>query len=208
MALHEKLTSYSQEDHIHRFNKVLRCIEKDLARIDCRDWTVEVLRLSKTSFWERFFTLSDVGSNIEQVMLVRGRVNRIDFSVVVPMALGLLQPYTIDIVFNTPINCIAQCRRFIFWSKWYLTPEDPARLQQLRSLGIPSVNLDHSWGGYKTSLQIGHEIIADGASKSRWVVHSGFQGFVFGVGPRVAKYVCVAPKVEALLKAWASGPAL
>ena len=205
MALHSRLAQYASEEYISRFNDILKMIELDeLNKLQCREWEVGLIRVGKTTLWERFCTLSNVGSQTEQIMFIRGRVTDIQFNILIPMALGYLQPYTLDIRLRAPIDGAAKCRRGFLWKKWELSPGNPDRLKQLKRLGLPAVNFDHSWGGYKYRLSVGHQIIADekDVGFSRWIVNSGYQGFVFGVGPRVAKYVQAAPRLESLLNEW------
>ena len=178
-------------------------MERDLSTVNCADLNVELLRVSKISDRERFLTLSD-GYRVEQLMTVSGQACGATFTVIIPMTVGLLLPYKIVIPFNAPIEQCAELRRGFLWPSWELSPQNESRIKQLRQLQLPGVNFRHSWGGYKYLLRVGHEIASskDNPSRSNWTVHSGYQGFVFGVGPRVAKYVKAASRLEPLLKEW------
>src|ERR1700759_2971843 len=106
-ALHGKLVAYSSEKYIQRFSKILYFIEEDLLLAKCQNWSVEHVRVGTTTFKERYLTLSNSVSKIEQIMIVEGQANSYDFSIALPMAVGLLLPYRVEITLNTPIDCVA-----------------------------------------------------------------------------------------------------
>ena len=74
------------------------------------------------------------------------------------------------------------------------------------ALKLPDVGWRHDSGGIPIVISEGGRIatsMSSGHGRVVWTVRSAYQGFLFNVGPRIAKYVKMAPAVEALLMEWA-----
>ncbi|MHC4201231.1 MAG: hypothetical protein ACYSU0_14675 [Planctomycetota bacterium] len=203
MGLHPKLKPFAAEKHIRRFNWVLKKVLKDLRPAKPVEWDVEVLRIKETSIWRRLYTTDSAGE-VEQVIVVKGNGGGTRFTFANPMALGILHPYTLIIDLQAPAIGAYSMRRGLLGlgAKWHCESGEAAHLASIKALRLPGVNFNHSWGGWNFEVPVGMEIAPseDDPSVTSWTIRSGYQGFLFGVGPRLAKYIREAPRLESLLK--------
>ena len=176
-----------------------------MEKAGCADFVVDVVARPPDSFFKTFFS-SPMSAEPDQVMVVTSTSGGFLFSVTLPMTMGILGPYSIEILLDRSVDVRAVCHRALIGYRWECFPEDPQKLEDVKALNLPGVTRDHSWGGYTSTVSMAHviESVPEEAGKTHWVIWSGFQGFLLGVGPRVAKYLEAAPRLDDLLKRWAS----
>jgi len=202
MALHPKLERYKSEKYIKRFSKTLKAVDRELQAVGRAEWVVEILMYEDPYMWKHIIPFIPLDDIEKTVMIVQGTVGGRPFTFENPMALGLLLPYTLRITLDTKVDARYMFRRSGFGGIWSSEPGRPEHIAAIERLSLPTVRFRHSWGGGVSMIHLGHEILPDDSNPSHvsWVIRSGYQGFVFNVGPRVAKYIQAAPGLEEVLR--------
>ena len=201
VGIHEKLTPFSSLKNVKKFSKVLVELEKDLAEVGCRDFEVELREKEQSgSAIKRFFTLEGSGE-ADQWLIVQAAVDGRKIAATIPMRRGVSLPYSVEIQLNAPVGWAATYQQAFAGKKWVLEPENKNIAKGLKQIKLPDLNWVHASGGLKHKLAIGFTICGDEdePTKSIWIIHSGYQGFLVGVGPKVAKYIQAAPSLEQFL---------
>lgn len=207
LGLHPKLAAYAAEKHLDEFEYILKKFEKQLRKVKCPDWEVELVRLPKMSFWKRF--LSSDGLQVEQCMLIRGQVNGRSIQITQPMGSGKLMAFFLDIDLDAPITFSAVRENQLLGKRWDVEPSSEQVLQCLESLPLPKTRTRHYMAGvgatYKQKLFFSHGFCPspDAPDKTRWTVFEGNQGFFGRHSPRLVRFFDVASDVEAILRDWA-----
>ena len=206
MAIHPKLAPYSSEKNIKKFSKLLKGIEDDLHQVACENIEVELRKEGNgESKLERFQPLDEgTLARADQWMVVTASRQGRTVVIWIPMAKGVSLPYQIVLGINAKTNTTAVYGTGFVGKRWNLEPENEGRAQQLMDLNLPDITWVHTAGSHKLKLDIAHEITAseENADTARWIVNSGYHGFVFGIRPKVAVYIEAVQKLEALLESW------
>lgn len=206
MALNRKLQAFSSTPRIKLFSKLLDKIEADLKELACVDLNVDILQEEKKgSAIKRFlsFQLSDIREP-DQMMAVTGTALSRAFSVMIPFKKGGTLPYFLEVELNASPGEKLEFKKAFVGGKWVLEQKNKEKLARLNNLKLPDINWTHARGDFKFKIVIAHQIIPDeeNPSKSTWIIHSGYQGFLVNVGPKVAKYIKASQDVESFLNAW------
>jgi hypothetical protein len=200
--LHPKLKPFSGIKHARRFNSVVKMIDRDLRSVSGVHWDIEIAHVQDTSIWKRLYTTA-AASDVEAVLTIRGRALEREFVFANSIGLGILHPYVLQIQLAAPFKGAFIMRRGALGlrAKWDCEPEFRQHLESLKGLRLPSVNFNHSWGHYKCEIPVGHQIAQSPESPDSiaWTISSGYQGF-WRRGPRLAKYLEAAPRLEEWVK--------
>jgi len=95
------------------------------------------------------------------------------------------------------------------WETLPACPESRLLAADLDRFKWPSIGWRHDSGGIPILLSEGAKLDNMPANKGwpgLWTLHSAYQGFLFGVGPRIAKYLEAVSRVERFLRTWRPAP--
>jgi len=213
MGVHPKLRGFSRVKHIKAFSKYLKGIEKDLEKLGCIDFDVEIVPFgSSRSFLGKLFLGPDY-EKPEEVLAVLAEVHGCPVAILVPIAeKGVTMPYSICVELPVPMTGRAEYRRGTLGNKWHCELKNKRLIADLKR-SLPKVEMKHQHQVqrlavtyvYKPDVGYCLEPTADG--KTEWTIHSGYHGGMLtgGYRPRIHKYLEVIPTVEALLRKWKHG---
>jgi hypothetical protein len=215
MGVHPKLRGFSRVKHIKVLSKYLKGIEKDLEKLGCTDFDVEIIPFGPSrSFLGKLF----LGPNYKKpgtILGVSAEVHGCPVAILVPIAeRGVTMPYAIRVELPVPMTGRAEYIRGTFGNKWHCEPKNRRLIADLKR-SLPKVEMKHQHQvqglavtyeyqpvTYEYQLNIGYclEPTADG--KTEWIIHSAYRGGMLtgGYRPRIHKYLEVIPAVEALLR--------
>lgn len=207
MALNRKLQSFPGIPKIKVFSKLLDKIEADLRELNIVDLHAEILEKKKEgSALKRFlsFRVTDMWDP-DQIMVVSGTAMSRPFMVIIPLRKGGTLPYFVEIDLNASPGETLEFRKGFAGGKWVLEQDNKKKRDRLSRLKLPGIGWTHARTGMKFDILTAHQIIPDedNGSTSMWIIHSGYQGFLFNVGPKVSKYLKAARDVEYFLNSWA-----
>lgn len=208
MAVHPKLRGFSRVKHIKVFSKYLKGIEKDLEKLGCTDFDVEIIPFgSSRSFLGKLFLGPDY-KKPENVLGVSAEVHGCPVAILVPIAeKGVTMPYSICVELPVPMTGRAEYRRGTFGNKWHCEPKNKRLIADLKR-SLPKVEMKHQHQvqrlavTYEYKLNIGYCLEPTAEGKTEWTIHSAYRGGMLtgGYRPRIYKYLEVIPAVEALLR--------
>ncbi|HCF62180.1 MAG TPA: hypothetical protein DFS52_29840 [Myxococcales bacterium] len=208
MTLPALLQSYEGTPGIRVYAKVFKKITKELSRCHAEPTRVEILGARDArSALRRFFTL-EKADQADHWLIVEARPGERPIKVVAPFRRSLTLPYTLEIGLASRLGFAGSLQRnVVLQARWEMRPETAESRNlatQLDAFGLPSINWRHDSGGLPIPVKEASRLTPtqDPAWPVTWTVVSGFQGFLFNVGPRVQKYVSFAPKLEGFLAAW------
>jgi hypothetical protein len=206
MAINRKLQAFSKIPRINQFSKLLDKIETDIKELSIPDFSVEILQEEKKgSALKRFlsFQMTDYREP-DQIMVVSGRALSKSFTIVIPLRTGGTLPYFVEIDLDTTPGQKIEFKKAFVGGKWKIEEKNKGKIEQLKKLKLPDINWTHARADLKFKIMTAHQIIpnSENLSKSKWIIHSGYQGFLFGVGPKAAKYIKYAQEVENFLNIW------
>lgn len=213
MGVHPKLTGFSKVKHIKAFSKYLKGIEKDLEKLGCIDFDVDIVSFgSSRSFLGKLFRGPDY-EEPEEVLVVSAEVHGCPVEILVPIAeKGVTMPYSICIELPVPMTGRAEYRRGTLRNKWHCEPKNKRLIADLKR-SLPKVEMKHQHQvqkgvvTYVYEIKVGYclEPTADG--RTEWTILSGYQWglLIGGYRPRIERYLKVIPTVEALLRQWNDG---
>jgi hypothetical protein len=209
---HAALAQYEGVPGFRTYARVFGQIEKELGRCQARVEKVEIIgSRDPRSALRRFFTL-EKADQADWWLSVEASGPR-PIKIVAPFRRGLTLPYTLEIGLSCRVPFAGGLRRNMLLSaRWDLQPathESRGLAGQLDALKLPSINWRHDSGGIPIVLNEASRLsmTRDPAWPGGRVIVSGYQGFLFNLGPRIAKYVAFAPKLESLFTSWTPRPA-
>jgi hypothetical protein len=206
MGVHPKLMGFSKVKHIKAFSKYLKGIEKDLEKLGCIDFDVDIASFgSSRSFLGKLFRGPDY-EEPEEVLVVSAKVHGCPVEILVPIAeKGVTMPFSIWIELPVPMTGRAEYRGGTLRNKWHCEPKDKRRIADLKR-SLPKVEMTHvcSRIGLMYHIKIGYWLEPTADGKTEWTILSGYHGGMLtgGYRPRIQKYLEVIPTVEALLRKW------
>jgi hypothetical protein len=208
MALPAELTRYAREPGIRTYARILKVIQKDLAKLASQVISVEVLaKADQRSGFRKFFAL-EKATDADHWLAVNAVVLQHEVRILAPFRRGLPLPYSVEISLSAPLGVTASYRKgLVRRPEWVVEPaieEHRGKAKELAELALPDVGWRHDSGGIPILLSEGGKLgMSVGATRrATWTVTSAYQGFLFGVGPRVGKYVRAVDRLEALLQRW------
>lgn len=209
MSLPEALKPHQGSPGLRSYARVLRCIEKEIARLTGAVLRVELAsKADARSGLRRFLSLERADEADHWLVIDANCVGR-PLRVVAPFRRGLTLPYSLEIGLKADLNCAGVLRGAILQKpRWEMTPSTAASRELAATLNqypFPKSAWRHESGGIPILLKEGGRLApAPGRREwpSTWTVISGFQGFVINVGPRLVKYVQAAPALESFLAGW------
>jgi hypothetical protein len=208
MDLVSQLARHKDRPGFRAYKRTLVQIERELSQGGAFDAEVSLIAKQDTrSALRRFFTLESA-SEPDHSLFVTTQCDMRPIRIVAPFRRGVPLPYAVEIRLRTKIDFVATFRQGFVRETWHsspLTVENRDRALQINRLGLPNVGFRHVVGGIPIWLNEGGRICGeagDGMWPTVWAVHSAYQGFVFNVGPRVAKYISAAPELDRLLESW------
>ena len=212
MRLAPLLKSYEGTPGIRTYAKVFAKIEKELGRSGAELTRVEILgERDARSALRRLFAL-EKADQADHWLSVEARSEGRPIKVVAPFRRGLTLPYTLEIGLSSRVSFSGALRRnMVLKARWEMLPlthESRDLAAQLDKLGLPKTNWTHESGGIPVPIKEASRLVPthDPAWPMSWTVVSGYQGFVFNIGPRLHKYLAFAPRLEALLAFWKPKP--
>jgi hypothetical protein len=203
MALHPKLQPYRDRKYIRKLGRVLSALEKDLASVQCTDFSVELLEEADSrSFMNKFLELRRE-HHCERVMYVRGRALEHSFDVLVPMHRHQLFPYTLKIDLNVSVRGVAAYEQGFAKKHWITEPKDEAIASGLKALKLPKIKWVFEDRGLKHKIKRGFAIGPrdDDSDLGSWAIYSGHfpASFFGGKLPKTSCFLEAVPRLEQFL---------
>ena len=213
MSTPDALEKFRSEPGIRSYRRCLKKVIKELQKLNAVGITVDLLsKEDSRSALRRAFSL-EKANDADHSLIVEGLVLDRLVRVTAPFRRGLALPYSVEIGLRSKVDFQVTLRRNILLaSKWEFSPNLPKyfhRPAELATLKLPDVGWRHDSGGIPIGVPEGGRIAPSTRKDlpSTWTVFSAYQGFLFNVGPRIAKYVEAAPRLDALLAGWNAAPA-
>ena len=206
------LKAFAAEPGFRSYARVYRKVERELALLHAKPESAEILsKKDQRSALRKFFAL-EKATDADHWLAVNAQVGGRAIRFLGPFRRGLHLPYSLEIGLDVPASVTASLTRsLVLRPRWQVLPnlpENKSKAQELEALMLPAVGWRHESGGIPILLTEGGRIgNVVGERHAAWTVFSAFQGFIFNVGPRIARYVEAAPRLEALLREWARPPA-
>ncbi|MCG8589830.1 MAG: hypothetical protein MJE66_11110 [Proteobacteria bacterium] len=203
MAIHPKLERFAGRKNIRKLSKALTALEKDLAKVQCRDFSVEVVEEADSrSFMDKFLQFQET-AHFDRVMHVQAQISGRDVSVAVPMEKHWLWPYSIDIPLNVSAQGVAIYEQGFASKRWVTEPKDESLARDLKKLKLPKVKWKYKDRGYQFTVRTAFEVEPDAEDPARavWTVHSGHfpASFFGGQLPKTSCFVEAARELEVVL---------
>jgi hypothetical protein len=206
------LAPYRGTPGFRSYARAFRKAQRELSRCGATLGKVELLvNRDSRSALRRFFTL-EKADQADHWLSIEATVDKRPLKLVAPFRRGLTLPYSLEIGLATRVGFTGVLRRnMVLVARWDMLPatlESRDLGAQLDKLGMPSINWRHDSGGLPIVVKEASRLATspDPAWPMSWVIVSGYQGFLFNVGPRIAKYVAFLPKLEELLAHWKPAP--
>jgi hypothetical protein len=202
--LHPSLERFKNVNYLTRINRAFRPAAREMEASGLPFSTVEVYSNPDASLVRNLLTFR-LSYDANQWLIARGSAFDIPFCLTLPFRNGVTLPYSIEILLNSHAPVRAT---FDVWlmtrGRWFTEPLNRLSGRRLRALRLPGVAWVHASGGLKHILTCGGVILApdENCPTNRWIVYSAYQGFLFGIRPRVVKYLQAAVRLQASLNSW------
>jgi hypothetical protein len=215
VPLPSPLQAYAKAPGIRAHARTFRQLEKELARIGASLPKFELVeKMARRTGLRGLFTLERADA-ADWWLVVECQVETRPLRVIAPFRRGLTLPYSLEMGLKARLEFSgSQRRNLLLKARWEMLPATAAsrelgsRLDQLTFL--PKIRWRHDSGGIPILLKEGARLAPAPTNEtwpSTWTVFSGAQGFIFNVGPRIAKYVAAAHPLELFLEQWKPTPA-
>ena len=124
MPIHPRLRDYSDRKYIRKLSKVLGALEKDLAKLHCPQFTVELIEENDPrSAMDRFLSFKHE-LHLDKILHVTTRVMEREVSVFVPMHKHQLFPYSLEIGLNVEAPGVAVYEQGFVKKHWVVEPKN------------------------------------------------------------------------------------
>lgn len=202
--LHLRLEPFRDVNYIARINRAFKPVAREIEGFGFPIDAVEVQSNLDASPLHNLFTFR-LNYDANQWLMASGMAFELPYLLTLPFRNGVSLPYSLQIVLKSRASVRATLDSwFTSRGRWFTDPISREASQRLRALRLPGVGWVHASGGLKHTLSCGGQILPpdDDCPTNRWIVFSAYQGFLFGVRPRVAKYLKAAVDLQTLLQAW------
>jgi hypothetical protein len=203
-VLHPDLEPYRDTNFIGRINRAYESVQREFRDVDARDLRVEVQSSLDASRLKELFTIR-LSYEANQWLFARGTACDVPFELTLPFHNGLTFPYSLKMELISAAPVAAELRQwFIGGGRWFATPPSRVVSKRLGALRLPRIGWVHNAGGWKHTLHRGGLILPpdDDFPTNRWIVQSAYQGFLFGIRPRIGKHLRAARRLQLLLANW------